>query len=481
MKLLSSSFVAGTVLFPVLIASALHAQLSGGPYGPIEQRYEIPAAGTVYYVAPDGRAEAAGTALISPTTLESAIARVVTGDAIILRGGVYRTGNLVLNQGITLQPYADERPILKGTQIADNWEAVGANVWRTSWSTLFPSEPLPWWRREREEARTPLHRFNNDMVFVDGVFLQSAGSVEELTADTHYVDYEQQAVYIGIDPADRTVEITAHDYALLRTTEDVHGKVNDRRGPTIDGITFTQYAWAAIVVEGSRRFTHLDEPVDEPEGLADPATYGKEVVGTHLENVTISFCSRVAGYFRGDSLVIRNSLISDTGTEGIYIIGSSDVLLERNVVLRNDIERITGYYVSAIKIINQSHNVVVRDNLVMDHPTSAGVWYDVGNRDGVFINNYVAGTNNAFFWRSLPGLEDVTQVPGITGDQSCWSARAFISRADLVTFVPDAPLHHARQPSGAAYLPEGQVPPLDDVSAPPAARPPPPARREALP
>jgi hypothetical protein len=178
---------------------------------------------------------------------------------------------------------------------------------------------------------------------------------------------------------------------------------------------------------------------------------------------------------------LNRSLISDTGTEGIYIIGSSDVLLERNVVLRNDIERITGYYVSAIKIINQSHNVVVRDNLVMDHPTSAGVWYDVGNRDGVFINNYVAGTNNAFFWRSLPGLEDVTQVPGITGDQSCWSARAFISRADLVTFVPDAPLHHARQPSGAAYLPEGQVPPLDDVSAPPAARPPPPARREALP
>lgn len=407
MNLFASSldrWLTASMLLPMLLASAAHAQPTGGPYGPIEQRYEVPTRGTVYYVAPDGRAEAAGTALGAPTTLESAISRVVTGDAIILRGGVYRTGNLVLNQGITLQPYGDERPILKGTRVVQNWEAVGNNVWRTSWRTLFPSKPLPWWRREREEARTPLHRFNNDMVFIDGEFLQSAGSVEELNERTHFIDYERQMVYIGVNPAGRTVEITAHDFALRRTTQDVHGKVNDRRGPVIRGITFTQYAWAAITVEGKRDFTHLDEPVDEPIGPADPSTFGKEVIGTTLENVTISFASRVAGYFRGDSLVIRNSLISDTGTEGLYIIGSSDVLLERNIVLRNDIERITGYYVSAVKIINQTHNVVVRDNLVIDHPTSAGVWYDIGNRDGVFINNYVEGVGTAFFFEISRGV-----------------------------------------------------------------------------
>lgn len=390
--------------FPVLLATAVHAQPASGQYGPIEQRYEVPTAGNVYYVASDGQTDADGTRLEAPTTLESAIARVVTGDAVILRGGVYRTGSLVLNQGITLQPYADERPILKGTHVVTEWEALGDNVWRTSWTRLFPSEPLSWWRREREEARTPLHRFNNDMVFVDGEFLQSVGSVEELDEHTHFIDYERQLVYIGVDPTNHTVELTAHQFALRRTTQDVHGKANDHRGPVIRGITFTQYAWTAINVEGSVEFTHLDEPVDEPVGPADPATYGKEVVGTTLENVTISFCSRTAGYFRGDSLAIRNSLITDTGTEGIYIIGSSDVVLERNIVLRNDIERITGYYVSAVKIINQTHNVVVRDNIVMDHPTSAGVWYDVGNRDGVFINNYVEGVGNGFFFEISRGM-----------------------------------------------------------------------------
>ncbi len=83
------------------------------------------------------------------------------------------------------------------------------------------------------------------------------------------------------------------------------------------------------------RSTFPSRPTSRPtsrSGLADPSTFGKEVVGTVLENVTISFCSRVAGYFRGDGLVIRNSLISDTSTEGIYVIGSSDVLLERNII-----------------------------------------------------------------------------------------------------------------------------------------------------
>ena len=101
------------------------AQPSGGPYGPIQQNYALPAgAAHIFYVAPDGKPDASGATLAQPTTLETALARVVTGDAIVLRGGVYRTGGLTLNQGITLQPYADERPVLKGTQVPEKWEAL---------------------------------------------------------------------------------------------------------------------------------------------------------------------------------------------------------------------------------------------------------------------------------------------------------------------------------------------------------------------
>ena len=381
------------------------AQPSGGPYGPIPQTYSLPAkAAHVYYVAPDGRADAAGTALAEPTTLEAAIEKVVTGDAIVMRGGTYRTGGLRLNQGITWLPYGDERPVLKGTRVATAWTALRNKVWRTSWKTLFPAKPLGWWQRGREGMRTPLHRFNNDMVFVDGELLKSAGWEGEVDEHSFYVDYDAGQVYIGTDPANRLVEITAFDSAFIRTSGPSHGKESDKKGPTIRGITFTQYAYRAIDIEGKKPATLVsEEPTDDPVGPAEPGPYGREVVGTTLENVTISFCSRVAGYFRGDGLVLRNSLISDTSTEGFYVIGSSDVLLERNIFRRNNVEQLTGYYPAAVKIFNQSHRVTVRDNLVIDNPHSNGVWWDVGNRDGVFVNNWVENALVGFFFEISKG------------------------------------------------------------------------------
>jgi parallel beta-helix repeat protein len=394
--------VAAIAIAPVLAL----AQPSGGPYGPQPQTYEVPlGAAHVYYVAPDGSADAPGASIEAPTTLESAIARVVTGDAIILRGGTYRTGGLVLNQGISIQPYRDEKPVLKGTRIASEWTALRDGVWRTKWDTLFPSEPLGWWRREREGMRTPLHRFNNDMVFIDGRALQSAGWEGELDENSYYINYDTGHVFIRTDPTGRLVEITAHDSALVCTPKEVHDKKADNKGPAIRGITFTQYAYRALEVEGKRgSVPSTVEPTDDPIGPADPATFGKEVVGTLLENVTITHCSRVAGYFRGDNLVIRNCLVSDTSTEGIYIIASSDCLLERNIIARNNVEQLTGYYPSAVKIFNQTRRVVCRDNLVIDHPHSNGIWYDVGNRDGVFINNWIEGANDGFFFEISQGV-----------------------------------------------------------------------------
>ena len=374
------------------------AQPSGGPYGPIQQTYQLPSkAGKIFYVAPDGKTEASGEMLNKPTTLEAAIERIKTGDAIIMRGGTYRTGNLVLNQGITIQPYVDEQPVLKGTYVASEWQNLENGLWTTSWSHLFPSKPADWWRRNREGKKTPLYRFNNDMVFVDGKFLQAVGWEGEVDANTYYIDSDAGVVYIGVDPTDKLVEITAFDVAILRTTKECHGKISDRKGYVIRGITFTQYAYRALEIEGT-----------DPDGLSDEADHGKEVIGTTLEHCTISYCSRVAGYLRGDHMIIRHCKVSDTSTEGIYILSSSDVLLEKNIFTRNNIENITGYYPAAVKIFNQCYRVTCQDNLVIDLPNSNGIWYDVGNVDGRFLNNWVqdVGNNKGFFSIEQPWPSD---------------------------------------------------------------------------
>lgn len=365
----------------LLNISVLVGQPSGGPYGPIDQKYELPNVdGKIFYVGVDGKAENDGLSLENLTTVERAVASVVTGDAIVLRGGIYRIGNLELNQGITIQPFESEKVIFKGTFIAKDWTDLGNGLWTTIWKNLFPSRPDNWWRRHREGKKTPQHRFNNDMVFVDGKFLQSAGWEGEVDENTFFIDYETGTVYIGTNPTEKLIEITAFNSAIVRTINEVHGKKSDRKGYTLRGITFTQYAYRALEVEGKY-----------PEELSDESNHGKDVIGTTIEHCTISFCSRVASYLKGDSLTIRNCKVSDTSTEGIYIISSNDVLLEKNIFTRNNIERITGYYPAAVKIFNQCYRVTCNDNLVIDHPYSNGIWYDVGNVDGVFTNNWVQG------------------------------------------------------------------------------------------
>ncbi|HUI29395.1 MAG TPA: right-handed parallel beta-helix repeat-containing protein [Candidatus Acidoferrales bacterium] len=392
-----------------LIFTTATAQPSGGPYGPVRQSYRLPTAtGKIYYVATDGDSSASGESLSKPATLEAAIAQVQTGDAIVMRGGIYRIGNLELNQGITIQPYEDERPVLKGTEVASDWKNLGNGVWVTRWAHLFPAQPADWWQRGIDGRKTPLWRFNNDMVFIDGRYLRSAGWVGAVDSNLYYIDYSDSLVYIGTNPANRLIEITAHDAAIVRATGECHGKESDHKGYAIRGITFTQYAYRALEVEGT-----------EPEGVADESKYGKDVVGTTLDNCTISYCSRVAGYFRGDHLTIRHCKISDTRTEGIYVIASNDILLEGNIFTRNNIDSISGYFPAAVKIFNQCHHAECRDNLIIDLPNSNGVWYDVGEVDGVFVDNWVEGvgavikttptdqlwpSNNGFFFEISKGV-----------------------------------------------------------------------------
>jgi len=363
------------------------AQPSGGPYGPVATSYKIPSeANNVWYVAPDGKSEQTGKTIDQPIALEEAIKKAVTGDAIILRGGTYRTGNLIFNQGITLQPYQDENPVLKGTKVATNWKSISNKIWVTDWEYLFSSAPDSWWVKDHNILQTPLFRFNNDMVFVNGRFLQSAGYESDVDENSFYIDYANKKAYIGIDPTDKLIEITAFNSAIIRTTGECNGRKSDGIGPKIKGITFTQYAYRAIEIEGK-----------DAEGLESEDKHGKDVVGSQFENCTITFCSRVAGYFRGDKMVFRNCKFSDTSTEGVYIISSNDVLLERNIFARNNIENITGYFPAAVKIFDQCYRVTCNDNLIIDHPNSNGIWYDVGNVDGIFINNWVQNVGTIDF------------------------------------------------------------------------------------
>jgi parallel beta-helix repeat protein len=364
-----------TLLLLLLFSLILHSQPSGGPHGPTQRNYELPAVpGTIFYVSPEGKSGSKGLTPDLPTSMEAAVEKAVSGDAIVMRGGTYRTGNLIFNQQIVIQPYRDEHPVLKGTKIAENWKKAGENLWVTHWSALFPGKPESWWRQGREERFTPLYRFNNDAVFINGQYLQSAGNTGEVNEGTFFVDYETGNIYIGTDPEGKLVEITAFRKALIRPDAEVRGLKPSGRGPVIRGLEITQYPDTMVHIGGA--ILAIDQ-------------HGKDITGTLFEDCTFSNCFRIGVFVISDSLVVRNCTFTHTNTEGLYVVASSDILLEKNIFGRNNIERWTGFYPAAVKIFNQCKRAEVRDNLVTDNPDSNGIWYDVGNTDGIFVNNWI--------------------------------------------------------------------------------------------
>ena len=179
------------------------AQPSGGPYGPVQQTYEVPKdAAHVYYVAPDGKKEADGTKdrrsqlrskrpsnKSSPATPSSSAAAPI---APAVSSSINRSRS---------SPIKTSGRSSKAPKSSTDWENLHNGQWRTKWATLFPSAPQDWWRREREAARTPLFKFNNDLVFADGKRLHPVGWAGDVKEDTYWVDYEKGFVYIGTDPA----------------------------------------------------------------------------------------------------------------------------------------------------------------------------------------------------------------------------------------------------------------------------------------
>jgi hypothetical protein len=91
--------------------------------------------------------------------------------------------------------------------------------------------------------------------------------------------------------------------------------------------------------------------------------------------------------------------------------------------------------------------VTVRDNLVIDNPHSNGVWWDVGNRDGVFVNNWVENAQIGFFFEISRGATVAGNVFVGCG-RGAWALNAANVRVYHNTFV-DAPASFERNERSA--------------------------------
>lgn len=339
---------------------------SFGPFGPQVKYYPIPE--NPVFVSPDGDEFVDGASINEPTTIEKAILQAKTGNTIVLRGGVYRTGNLKFNKEITIQPYFDERPVLKGTEIADDWEKRG-KYWVTRWDSLHYVGPPRWWKPGGRDG--PAVKYNDDLVLFDGKMFRPASDTSELESGYFYCQYKDNEIYIIDDPKGKEVEIVIYEYGLFRE----HGEGADPKGPTILGLDIMGYAVACVEIEGNDPYRNIEayEMPDAP-------------IGTHIENCRMLFSPSSGLRVTSPESYIAYNDISMIGNVAVNTWMSHNSIFEHNIISHSDWFDLR-IYPAGIKVFNQCYNYTVRNNYFGEMPCEA-VWFDVGHHDSKAYNNY---------------------------------------------------------------------------------------------
>ncbi len=193
--------------------------------------YPIPTG--ALFVSPDGKANAPGTSIDAPTTVQNALKRAPEGGTIVFRGGTYRVGDLNLPRRLTLQAAPGEKPWLKGSVEVAGWVRDG-NAWRhNDWQIKFP--PRGYIATVLDKVTDPQYPMApyGDMVFVNGRALFQVASREQVGPGTFYVNYDTQQITIGDDPTGKRVEAAARERGIET------GAANE--GSQVRGIGFTHY------------------------------------------------------------------------------------------------------------------------------------------------------------------------------------------------------------------------------------------------
>lgn len=314
-----------------------------------------------YFVSPDGRPNNSGKSEQSPIPVEKAITIAPEGSTIVFRGGVYRDVDLKITKKLTLQAYPHEKPLLKGSNIVEGWVADGSTWRKDGWKYSFP----PSMKAVYIDRKYPLAGYR-DMVYVNGNSLRQVGRRDRVSPGTFYVDARSNKLYIGSNPAGKTVEATARDEAFDLTKN----RRSNPSGTVIRGLGFAHYAENGVGLMNTDHVT-----------LENNTFVWNGVRGVHFQ--------------QSGKGVVRGNTFSYNGMHGIRGSWANSMLLEGNTFSYNNIEHFRKDWTAAgIKVI-KTNGLVSRNNL-FEHNIGNGIWFDFSStnatvKDNTFRNNEQIG------------------------------------------------------------------------------------------
>jgi hypothetical protein len=346
---------------------------------------EATAAGTTYYVATNGNDNNEGKSVKTPfRRIQKAAEVMQPGDTCLIRGGDYREkiipryGGTSENTRIVYMNFADEIPVIKGSERVSNWVDQGGGVWMADIPhSLFSSSRYNPFTTVAMGACLYYNAFKwtLGMVYLNDRPFSERKSPEEVRGNpgTWYSRQNESStvIYARFDtdpntaltevnvretcfhPGDRVLNyITIHGLTLKQAAPNWSGNAYPQQGIVtvfagkgwiIERCTISDSPCAGIALAlGSEKWHEKQSALRATSGTIPDFN----ATGFHLiRNCTIERCGQagIVGMINGHSSVIEANLIQDInwqqklgGAEsaGIKLHYAVDVLIRNNIVRR---------------------------------------------------------------------------------------------------------------------------------------------------
>lgn len=325
-------------------------------------------AATTYYVANNGSDGNTGTSINAPMrTIHRAMAKVVAGDTVLVRGGTYRESIYADRGGaagnpVTVSAYQDEVPIIKGSDVVAGWTLHGGNIWKkTGW------------------------KYNSQQVFVD---LQDNKGLQQIGKPSSYYGSFEYPTPVGSGLASMTAGSFYYD-PLALTLYVWLPDGSDPNNHVIEASTKRRLFFMAAGHIHLKRlaFRHSSSSAFIKQGAA--VELGNYSIMENCDVQYTDFAGVTMGYLKTGAQVLSSN-ISNNGNSGINAPGSYNFRIAGNIINGNNYRNFNSlWHAGGIKATTKAYGVVEYNEVGSNK--GSGIWFDYANGGNAIVvrNNFV--------------------------------------------------------------------------------------------
>ena len=366
----------------------------------------LPAA--TYEVAQrDARASDAGPG--SPErpwkTLGNAATKVMAGDVVRIRGGVYRERLLLKARGtaqapIRLEAAPGEQVVMTGADRLTGWRK--ADDARPIYSVPWPHRFIGW----NPNMTHPDDRYHQiigrcEQVIVDGYLLRQVLGSNQLAPGAFFIDVTNKLMHVW-DAGSRDLNRVHIEASVRQEVLRVEGGHVQVRGV---------------------RFRHA----------ANSAQHGAVVLaGSHavMEDCVVESMNSCGATFTGEDVTVRRCVFRDNGQLGFGASRAHRLLFTECLVENNNVKSFDrGWEAGGDKLVLCRRAVLESSQFIANR--GCGVWFDIGNEDCEVRGCLIADNEDAgIFYEISYGLhaqDNVIVGNGFAPTAGAWGAQAGIS------------------------------------------------------